>query len=161
MRKITVLLLPLIFLAIFGGKPPQKDFVQYSILESGDAAALDYKKPAVEVLLDVKEFESFYRRIHSTRVPRPAAPQVDFSLRGVVFISFGKQTTAGYAIELLDVYVKGTALIVEALFSTPLKDSMQAQVITHPYLLVAVPRNGYRRVELRDPKGEMLAFKSL
>jgi hypothetical protein len=50
---------------------------------------------------------------------------------------------------------------VEAVITSPLKDSLQAQIVTHPYLLVFIPKTGYRRVELRDTKGETLAFKSL
>jgi hypothetical protein len=161
MRRATIILLAFVFLLFFGGKPPQKESVQYSILESGDTAALDYREPTLVIMSNAKELGIFYRRLHSTKVPRPDTPMVDFSTRRVVFVSYGRQTTAGYAIELLDVYIKGNVLVLEALFSTPLKDSMQAQVITHPYLLLSVSRAGYTRVELRNPKGEMLAFKSL
>ena len=135
--------------------------MDHSVQESGNNAALDYKKPTVVVLSDEAKYTSFYTRLHSGRVPRPEAPHVDFSAGRAVFISFGKQTTAGYAIELLEVYIRGNILVMEAMITTPLKNNMQAQVITHPYLLVFVPKPGYRRVELRNTKGETLAFKSL
>lgn len=161
MKRTVILLLPLIFLLVFGGTPQKKTGVDHSILESGNNAALDYKKPTVVVLSDKAKYTSFYTRLHSGRVPRPEAPQVDFSAGRTVFFSFGKQTSAGYRIELLDVYIRGDVLVLEAMITIPLKDSMQAQVVTHPYLLVFVPKSGYRRVELRDTKGETLAFKSL
>lgn len=161
MRKETLLLLPLVFMLVFGGTPQKKEGVDHSVLESGDNAALDYNKPTVEVLSDVKEFAFFYTRLHSGRVPRPEAPQVDFSAGRIVFLSFGKKSTAGYAIELIEVYIRGDVLVLEAMITSPLSDSMQAQVVTHPYLLVFVPKPGYRRVELRDSRGETLAFKSL
>ncbi len=161
MKKTMLFLLPLVFMLVFGGTPQEKDTVDHSVLESGDNAALDYQKPTVEVLSDMKEYTSFYTRLHSGRVPRPQAPQVDFSAVRAVFISFGKQHTAGYRIELLEVYIRGEILVVQAMINSPLKDSTQAQVVTHPYLLVIVPKTGYRRVELRDTKGETLAFKSL
>jgi len=161
MRKFIIPLLLFVLFTTFSGKPLQKDSVRYSVLESGDMAALDYKVPTLKILSDTKELGTFYRRLHSIRVPRPDPPDVDFSDSRVVFLSFGKQNTAGYSVELLSVYIKANVLVMEAMISTPLKDSMQAQVITHPYLLVTVPEAGYRRVELRDTKGEMLAFKSL
>ena len=161
MRKFIIPLLLFVLLTTFSGTPPQKDSVRYSVLESGDMAALDYREPTLEILSDPKELGTFYRRLHSTRVPRPDPPDVVFSDSRVVFLSIGKQNTAGYSVELLRVYIKSNVLVIEAMISTPLKDSMQAQVITHPYLLVEVPKSGYRRVELRDTKREMLAFKSL
>jgi hypothetical protein len=161
MRKFIIPLLLLVLLTTFSGKPPLKDSARYSVLESGDMAALDYKVPTLEILSHPKELGTFYRRLHSTRVPRPDPPDMDFSDGRVVFLSIGKQNTAGYSVELLGVYIKSNVLVMEAMISTPLKDSMQAQVITHPYLLVEVPKEGYRRVELRDTKGETLAFKSL
>ena len=65
-----------------------------------------------------------------------------------------------YSIELLDVYASGENLVIKAMMVEPLSSGMQAQVITHPYLLVYVPKGEYRRVELRDTKGETLAVKT-
>jgi len=161
MRKEILLLLPLVILLVFGGTPQKKEGVDHSVLESGDNAAIDFKSPTIEVLSDDKGFAFFYTRLHSGRVPRPEIPHVDFSSGRTVFLSFGKKSTAGYTIELMEVYIRGDVLIMEAVIDTPLKDSMQAQVVTHPYLLVFVPKPGYRRIELRDTRGETLAFKSL
>ena len=161
MRKYILLLLPIVLSFSSSGKPQHRAIVDYSILETGNTAALNYTEPTLVIMSDKQELEMFYRRLHSSTVPRPDAPDFDFSDKRIVFLSFGKQTTAGYAIELINVLMQENVLVVKAMISTPLKDSFQAQVITHPYMLIAVPRDRYRRVEMRDMKGEKLAFESL
>ncbi|UCB44918.1 MAG: protease complex subunit PrcB family protein [Spirochaetota bacterium] len=156
MKKWIILLLPLLFLSAFYGKAPEKQTVSYNILESDDVAALDYRKPKVDIISDIKSFQSYYMRLHSNQVPKPKAPSVIFPKNRVLFVSFGKQNSAGYSIELLNVYIRNDVLIAEAQLLSPFKDDFQAQVITHPYLLITVPKEGYKRVELRNSKGETL-----
>ena len=83
-------------------------------------AALDFSKPALELLSDMNELQSFYRRVHSTRIVKPQPPDVDFSQSRAVFISTGKKRTAGYSIEILGVSMEADVLVIKALISTPL-----------------------------------------
>ncbi len=157
MKRWIILFLPLIFISAFNAQTPEKETVSYNVLETDDVAALDYKKPTIEILSDRNSFQSYYTRLHSHQVPKPQAPSVIFPRNRVLFISFGTQKTAGYSIELLNVYIRNDILIAEADLLSPFKDNFQAQVITHPYILVIVPKEGYKRVELRNSRGEMLA----
>jgi hypothetical protein len=157
MRWWTMLFLPLLFLTALNAAPPERESVRYTVLESSDVSALDYKKPWLESLSDSESYKLYYTRLHGQEVPKPHAPSVNFTRNRVLFISFGTQKTAGYSIELLDVYIRNDILVVKADLLSPFKDEFQAQMVTHPYMLILVPKAGYKRVELRTSKGQMLA----
>jgi hypothetical protein len=152
-----MLFLPLLFLTALNAAPPEKEAVRYTVLESNDVSALDYKKPWLEFLSDSENYKSYYTRLHGQEVPKPRAPSVNFNRNRVLFISFGTQKSAGYSIELLDVYISNDILIVKADLLSPFKDEFQAQMVTHPYMLILVPKGGYKRAVLRTSKGQMLA----
>jgi hypothetical protein len=157
MRRWVILFFPLLLLSALNAAPPEKETVRYTVLESNDVSALDYKKPWIEFLSDSESYQSYYTRLHGQEVPKPRAPSVNFTRNRVLFISFGTQKTAGYSIELLDVYIRNDILVVKADLHSPFKDEFQAQMVTHPYMLILVPRAGYKRAELRTSKGQMLA----
>lgn len=160
-KTIYIIYIIIISLFIMNGKPPEKSSISYTILETGDTAQLNNTEPFIEILPDQKEHTLFYKRIHSHKIPKPEAFEVDFNKNAVLFISFGQKNTTGYSLELRGIYRKETTLIVKARLISPLEDAMQAQMITHPFILVLIPRNGYKRVELRNERGEMLDHKNI
>lgn len=84
-----------------------------------------------------------------------AVPAVDLERQRLLLLEMGQQRSGGYRLRLADPGVEvgdGTArLRVEWLMPEP--GMMTAQVITSPCLLVALPRGGYRRVEVVDQAG--------
>jgi hypothetical protein len=76
-------------------------------------------------------------------------------------VSYGQKRTAGYSIEVRDVFKRGTTLTIRAVLITPPEDMFQAQMITHPYVLLLVPREDYGRIQLMDEKGKVRMFKNL
>jgi hypothetical protein len=95
------------------------------------------------------------------KIPIPEPPEIDFSRSLLLFVSYGEQRTAGYSIEIRKVYERNGTLVVQAVLLGPPGESLIAQVITTPYLLMTVSREHYRRVELVGEIGEVLAQKKL
>jgi hypothetical protein len=84
-----------------------------------------------------------------------APPAVDFTKYGVVRVSMGTRTTGGYAVALAEPAFtrEGSTGLLRVTWSEPPKDSMNAQVMTSPCLVVAVPREGLREVRVVDQGG--------
>jgi hypothetical protein len=140
----------------YNAKVLEEDTVSYTILESSDVIApysLGYKGSNFKIFSDKNSYRLFYMRLHIDEVPKPLTPSVDFETKRVLFISYGKYRNAGCLIKLLNIYIKNDVLIVEAdNFLIP----NLTQLVTHCYLLVLVPNEGYKRAELRNSKGEVL-----
>lgn len=84
------------------------------------------------------------------------ATGTDSGLEGqplLVVISKGPQATAGYALALETAVLEGETAILSVRWETPAPDTLQAQVITHPCLVVALPRGPVRRVRAADQSG--------
>ncbi len=152
-------IIPLLLLT--ASKPARTAQVEYRVLEEGTNAAHRVTGPNIMVFTGDQELRTFYNQVHRTEIPRPEPPDVDFQRHTVVFLSYGEQRTSGYKIELRSVIKRKDSLILKTLLVTPPPDSFQAQVMTHPYLFVLVPRDDYRRVQLMDEKGEVLDTKTL
>ncbi len=92
--------------------------------------------------------------LHIDEVPKPQAPFVDFTKNRVLYISFGKYRTIGHSIKLINIYIKNNILIVKADFLSPNAVILDRET-THYYLLIQIPKEEYKRVELRNSKGEL------
>lgn len=83
-------------------------------------------------------------------------PEVAFNWYRVVLIALGERPSAGYGLALprdtLD--VQGDTAELRIAVTRPAADSMQAQVVTAPCMLVAVERNGYATLEIVDSEGD-------
>ncbi|PCH60809.1 MAG: hypothetical protein COC05_03140 [Gammaproteobacteria bacterium] len=79
-------------------------------------------------------------------------PQVDWSNKIVLLLAMGQKPSAGYAVSLAKSksLVNNNVLSIEVNWQQPAADSFQAQVITSPCLLLAVPRHGYRSISVVD-----------
>lgn len=84
-------------------------------------------------------------------------PVVDFEHHGVLLITMGEQPTAGYRLNFLPerhrVELRGRTLRVDLAWETPPPESMQAQVLTHPCMLLQLPRRSFNRVRVIDQEG--------
>jgi hypothetical protein len=130
--------------------------VEYETIESGIYVYFRVREPEMRFFQDQQSFESFYTSLHRSRVPAPEAPSVDFTQSIVIFVSAGEKPTAGFSVELVGVRRIKDTLEVEVLLLEPAEGSFQAQVITHPYLIVTTPRADYERIELVNDRGELL-----
>jgi hypothetical protein len=143
------------------GKPAGKHTLDFTVIETGNAPGYP-RDPTVRLFEAVPDFQSFYRRVHSGRVPPPEAPHVHTEENLVLYVSYGEKPTAGYSVQVREVFTRKDLVVVQAILLTPPENSFQAQVITHPYVLLsveedAVQREDVRRIELRNDRGEVLA----
>ena len=67
-------------------------------------------------------------------------PKVDFTKRTVLAVFLGSRPSAGFSAEITATRQEGKTLIVEWRELRPGRDSMVAQVITSPALLVSIPK---------------------
>jgi len=162
-RRWLILLFPFVLLFVCSAKVPVKETVSYTILELNDIippAFLGYRGLPFKILSENKRYQSIYMGLHIDEVPKPQAPYVDFTKNRVLYISFGKFRTAEHYIKLLNIYIENNILIVEADFISTTTVSLD-RVITHYYLLLQVPKEGYKRAELRNSKGELRRWEVL
>ncbi|MGQ9615019.1 MAG: protease complex subunit PrcB family protein [Spirochaetota bacterium] len=142
-------------------KPAETGLVEYRIIDEGKNAALEERSPNLIIFTDEQDFRNYYNQIHRTEIPRPETPGVDFEKYFVVFVSYGIQKTSGYSIEIRSVFTRKDTLVIKTILITPPSESFQAQVITHPYILVMIRRDYYSRIQLSNERGEILDSKSL
>lgn len=68
---------------------------------------------------------------------------VDFKKESVVFILAGQRPTGGHRIEVQSVTAEGdNGVIVKFQILPPAKDSINIQVLTYPYAVIAVAKPG-------------------
>jgi hypothetical protein len=167
MRKkrppITVLVLLLLALPalLFAGKKPETEQLAYDIVEEGTNMDYRNKEPDIVIIQDEGKFRDLHTRIHRISTSKPPLPEVDFSTRFVVFFTYGEQPSAGYFIQVRSVVERDDTVVIKTLLKEPPQDSYQAQAVTNPYVFVAVPRNGYSRVEWASVVGEVFYSKPL
>lgn len=73
---------------------------------------------------------------------------VDFSQEVAVVVALGEKPTAGYDISLTKnkAELRGDVLRLPVEFTQPAPDAFHAQVLTHPCLVLSVPRGAYTEV---------------
>lgn len=79
-------------------------------------------------------------------IGRGEAPSVDFAKEAAVFLLAGSKPTGGHSIEVRGAYVEGDVLVVDASVKPPPRDAIVTQVITSPYVVVAVDRRDVKEV---------------
>ena len=68
----------------------------------------------------------------------------------------GQQRTGGYRMALNTdrAVVTDSAARISLLWTEPSADSIVSQALTHPCILVAIPRGGYSRIVVVDQNGQ-------
>lgn len=115
------------------------------------------------------ELQELYRRINQSKsggggviggpfnVSPEDIPEVDFAVDGLVLIEMGRRPTAGFGLAPLEPafsVADGTARLSIA-WQEPGPESVVAQVMTSPCLLIAVPRGDYDRIVVRDQDNQL------
>jgi hypothetical protein len=88
---------------------------------------------------------------------QPGYPPVDFSQEGVLMVSMGQRPTSGYTLDLTSskLKVSGPTAVLNISWVEPPQDAMLLQVITHPCMLLAMPKGSYDRIHLLDQEGRL------
>jgi len=138
-----------------GQSPAAAAQVIFSASMCGDTS----RGPQVTWLDSAPALQAVYDRIHRHQVggdDRPPA-SVDFSSRAVLWVQMGMQPSAGYGLRLQDpgAGIGADTLTLHVSWLEPAPGRLYAQVVTHPCLLVTVPKAGYRRIQVRDQHGAL------
>ncbi|MEZ5557303.1 MAG: protease complex subunit PrcB family protein [Pseudomonadales bacterium] len=108
-------------------------------------------------------------RIRGSRLLKspPAVPEAgagnspDQSSAVLVAISRGVQPTSGYRLTLARAELTGLSAIVTVNWQTPAADAVVAQVLTHPCLVVGLPRGALHDLRVVDQNGTEIGQLSL
>ncbi len=81
-------------------------------------------------------------------------PDINFNTHQVFLLSLGTKPTSGHGLLLEEgpALYQNNILILPVKVMEPAENTMQAQVITTPCVLVSVPKNNYRKVMLSGNK---------
>jgi hypothetical protein len=118
-------------------------------------------EPAAAWVDNEEALSLVYKRVrkHIIGSGEMKAPQVDFSKDGLLLIETGQRPTSGYELDITDEKVlvnKGTA-IVKIYRGEPERESILAQVITSPCIMIKLPLGNYSLISIRDQNNEIYA----
>lgn len=129
-----------------------------TFLEAGDVSGRYEASARFLVVSTPERFAALYGQIASITLPRPHTPEINFTNARVLVAFMGEKPTAGYGIWLAEsARLRGRTLEVTVLQSTPAQDAILAQVVTNPYFIGVVAREGYAKVTFVDETGTQLA----
>jgi hypothetical protein len=116
------------------------------VLDKGDRSQIMAAREVV--VRTAAEWDALWRAHLPAR--QPAA--VDFSKEMVVGVFLGSKPTPGYGVTIASAAEEGGVLRVRYRETSPPPDAISAQVITHPYLIVAIPKSSVTDVKFEKIK---------
>ncbi len=94
------------------------------------------------VLQTQEDYEALWADLHADRSTVPAPPSVDFESEVVVAIVLGERPTAGYSVEIEGVEASEDGEEARIQFTEVVPSCAAAQVLTAPYVLAKMDRQG-------------------
>jgi hypothetical protein len=81
---------------------------------------------------------------------------VDFKSQRLVYLHMGARRTGGYRLDLAGetADLVGKTLVIPVSWQEPGEDALVTQMLTHPCLLLVLPRGAYNRIEVVDQSGQ-------
>jgi hypothetical protein len=87
-----------------------------------------------------EEWRKLWDEHTSTQLPRPPAPEVDFSREMVVCALSEQKPSGGYGIEIVGTRFSDEQLVIVLRTTEPAPDAVVPMVVTRPYHMIAAPR---------------------
>lgn len=111
--------------------------------------------PGVRWMTDSDQLSEWLAGKGVVTTDNQALPDVDFDADGVLVIWMGQRRTSGYSLELAPdaAVVDGRVARVPVRWVEPEEGMLTPQVITHPYLLLRLPRGHYDSIAVVDQEG--------
>jgi hypothetical protein len=116
--------------------------VNHRSLQSGGMAASQSAERRAFAAADAKTYQTLWRDLIGGGQPL----DVDFSKESVVFLLGGQRPTGGHHVEVGKVETEADGVAVTATVKPPPADSINIQVITYPYNVIAVSKPGVKKV---------------
>lgn len=126
-----------------------------SIYASSQCGSLN--RPALAWIVDAEAWQRQYAQVMSLRMTPPPPPVVDFTREGVLLIAMGQQSSGGYALSLsgAPATVENGVLTAPLEWREPPPGYAQTQVMTHPCLLVKLPKAAFSQMRIVDQEGRL------
>lgn len=129
------------------------------VLHSSLLCGTDIQQPLVSWIDDQADLEQRYAQFNTQSSDPVFAPALDFVQSGALLIAMGPQPSTGYLLNYIpgqdNTWLAGSTLVVSVDWVTPDADSMQAQVITSPCLLLRLDKLNFKRLKVLDQDGEI------
>ena len=129
------------------------------VLHSSLLCGEDIQQPTAIWIDDQATLESRFQQFNAHTDDPVYAPKLDFNRSGALLVAMGPQPSTGYLLNYIpdqdNVWLAGATLVVSVDWSTPEPDSVQAQVITSPCLLLRLDKQPFQRVQVLDQNGEI------
>ena len=93
------------------------------------------------------ENDAEYRALWSNLIGAGEPPAVDFTRDTAVVLIASQKPSGGYVISVRGVSRSDNALVVDAPVTAPPEGAMTIQVLTTPFIVIAVPRSDAKTVE--------------
>lgn len=138
MRKFALVLL----LAACASSPSSSSSPAFRSLQSGLEARQHTAGPRAVAAAD----DATYRRLWDQLIGGNPAP-IDLSKESAIFLLGGEKPTGGHSVEVLRVTLEGEAANVWANVNEPPAGSINTQVITYPFLVIAIARPGVTQAD--------------
>lgn len=162
MNRISGPLILLLTLLLAACAAPKEDdetgaeVLPAELLQNALLCGGDLREPGARWIGDAAALAARYRHIDGEQVFRP---DLDFERYGVLLVTMGERPTTGYRLNFLAqqhrVWVRDGTLRVRLAWQTPPPDSQQAQVITHPCLLLRLPERDFTDIRILDQDGSV------
>jgi hypothetical protein len=125
--------------------PPSSEPPAGSVEVTASPVAIDgsysgLEAPLRSLVRSESEWRDLWARLAADRIPRPEAPEIDFSERVVVVAAMGTRPTGGHAIRIDRVSYAGDTLWVEVTSVAPGPGCVTTQALTAPVAAVSVER---------------------
>lgn len=118
----------------------------------------DIREPGVYWLTDTATLQRRYDSINQANPEaRVSPPVLDFANERVVVVAMGQRPSSGYLLNLPEQapMSDGRVLDITVAWQEPEPDSIQAQVMVNPCLLIRLPALETQRVRVLNQQGEV------
>lgn len=137
-------------------RPTPRD-VPYEVVARG-AQAAGVDGPTYRLLRTRAELSEAWNQAYGTSLTVPPLPSADLARETIVAVFLGEKPTGGHGLDVTSVTSEGGDLYVDVVETTPAADAIVSQALTHPWLVLRVPRGDVDAVWFRDAQdGRLLA----
>jgi hypothetical protein len=138
--------------------PPNRP-IPTTVIDRGLLMSEGAQTPGGLWITKVREFQVAMNRIsRGNRIPhngRAPLPEIDFTRQDVLVIWMGRRSTGGFGLDLIPdaAHIENRTLRISVRWIAPGRDSVVTQIITNPYLVIALCRGPYDTISVVDQNG--------
>lgn len=141
LSTLSISLVCLVFVACDSTKPVTKNTAS-DTLEWETLMSETYNGPEEAKFIIAQEpsvVTEFYAEINTNRAPDIAVPDVDYTKEQLLLLCMGQKNTGGFAIEVANIAVENSEVVVTVKETTPTPGAMVTMALTSPFTVVKMP----------------------